>query len=298
MKARLAGLGYAAGWSLVKLAPAPVAGAVFRAGAEIAHRRDGAGARQLRANLARVLGPDRGPAELDDVVRRGLQSYARYWKETFRLPVIDPADVLDRTEVSGWEHVDAPRRSGRGVVVGLTHSGNWDASAIVFLDHLREPFTTVAERLAPESLFDRFVAYRQSLGMEVLALTGGDRPVASVLTARLRAGRCVCLLADRDLGRAAIEVRFFGEIATMPPGPMLLAATTGAALVPMNGSYTAAGWRMEFGPEVDVPAAGRLRDRVRAGAQGLAAAFEPGIAAHPEDWHMLQPVWPADRVVA
>ena len=48
------------------------------------------------------------------------------------------------------------------------------------------PFSTVAERLKPESLYERFVAYRESLGMEVLPLTGGERPPCDVLKERLR----------------------------------------------------------------------------------------------------------------
>lgn len=283
--------GYAAGWSLLKALPEPAARSLFRTAADLAVRRDGPGVRQLRANLRRVVAPS---AVLDEVVRRGVRSYARYWLETFRLPVMDPADVIARTEVSGWDYVDSVRASGRGIVAALTHSGNWDAGGVVYRDHLGEGFTTVAERLRPEALYDRFVAYRERLGMEVLPLTGGDRPVASVLTERLRAGRCVCLLAERDLSAQGIPVQFFGETVTVPPGPALLAATTGAALVPMNGSFTETGWRLEFQPEIPVPP-GRLRDRVTSATQQLMTVFERGIAAHPEDWHMLQPLWVSDR---
>lgn len=294
-KERLADRGFAAGWFLVKALPEPAARSLFQTAADLAVRRNGPSLDQLRANLRRVLGPAAAPAALDAVVRRGMRSYARYWKETFRLPVMDPAEVIARTEVTGWEYVDSARSAGRGVVAALTHSGNWDAGGIVYRDHIGEAFTTVAERLRPEALYDRFVAYRERLGMEVLPLTGGARPVASVLTERLLAGRCICLLADRDLSAQGVPVQFFGETATVPPGPALLAATTGAALVPMNGSFTENGWRLEFCPEVEIPAAGRLRERVAVATQALMTVFEGGVATHPEDWHMLQPLWTADR---
>ncbi|MBA2416911.1 MAG: phosphatidylinositol mannoside acyltransferase [Geodermatophilaceae bacterium] len=295
MKERLADRGFAAGWSVVKALPEPVARTLFQTAADLAVRRSGSGVGQLRANLRRVLGPSTPEATLEELVRRGMRSYARYWRETFRLPVMDPVDVMARTEVTGWEHVDGVRSAGRGIVAALTHSGNWDAAGIVYRDHLGEPFTTVAERLRPEALYDRFVAYRERLGMEVLPLTGGERPVASVLTERLRAGRCVCLLADRDLSAQGMPVQFFGETATVPPGPALLAATTGAALVPMNGSFTENGWRMHFSAEVEIPITGRLRERVATATQALMTVFEGGVSAHPEDWHMLRPLWTADR---
>ena len=71
------------------------------------------------------------------------------------------------------------------------------------------PFTTVAERLKPETLYDRFVAYREGLGMEVLPHSGGS--AFGTLARRLRDGGLVCLVADRDLSASGVEVTFFGE---------------------------------------------------------------------------------------
>lgn len=287
-----------AAWAMTRALPEPAAAFAFRTAGNLAVRRGGAGIEQLRANLARVLIATGSTRDLDELLRRGVGSYARYWQETFRLPVTTPAAIVAGTEVTGWEHVEAVRRPDRGVLVALTHSGNWDAYAVVFRNRLGTGFTTVAERLRPQVVFDRFVAHRASLGMEVLPLTGGERPVAAVLGERLRGGGAVCLLADRDLTGQGLPIDFFGEPATFPPGPALLAATTGAALVPMLGSFTERGWRMEFQPEIAIPAGGRLRERVRAATEDLVALFERGIAAHPEDWHMLQPLWTADRRTA
>lgn len=285
-----------AGWALTRTLPAPVVALAFRSAGDLAVRRGGAGVRQLRANLARVLAASASPRALDEVLRLGVRSYARYWRETFRLPVMDPAAIVAGTEVTGWEHVEAVRAQGRGIVAALSHSGNWDAYGVVYRHRLGTGFTTVAERLRPPAVFDRFVAHRERLGMQVLPLTGGAQPVATVLGEQLRSGGYVCLLADRDLSTQGLPIDFFGEPATFPPGPALLAATTGAALVPMLGSFTARGWRMEFQPEITIPAGGRLRDRVAKATGELVAGFERGIAAHPEDWHMLQPLWTADRV--
>lgn len=291
---RLTAGGFLAGWSLGKALPEPAASALSQAVADLAARRNGPAVRQLRANLSRVVGPS-PPAILDELVRRGMRSYARYWKETFQLCGMDPADVIARTEVTGMDNVDKARSAGRGIVAALSHSGNWDTAGILYRDHLGEAFTTVAERLRPAAVFDRFLAHRERLGMEVLPLTGGQRPVASVLAERLRAGRCICLLVERDLAGSGVAVQFFGETTTVPPGPALLAATTGAALIPVNASFTERGWQLEFCPEVEITAHGRLRERVSVATQALMTALAGGIAAHPEDWHMLQPLWTADR---
>src|SRR3712207_8404340 len=51
------------------------------------------------------------------------------------------------------------RDQGRGLILALPHSGNWDAAGVWLVDWLGGPFTTVAERLRPESLYRRFLGY-------------------------------------------------------------------------------------------------------------------------------------------
>jgi phosphatidylinositol dimannoside acyltransferase len=282
---RLVDAGFAAGWAAVRALPEPVAAAGSAAAGTLAARRGTRGVRRLRANLARV-------APGQDLTGRAMRSYARYWRETFRLSRITPAAVRDHTDVTGMDLLDKSLDSGRGTILALPHCGNWEAAGVWLLEH-GAPFSTVAERLKPESLYERFVAYREGLGMEVLPLTGGERAPSDVLRERLKAGRTVCLLGDRDLTRRGIDVEFFGATARMPAGPALLAATTGAALHPVGLWFTRGGWGIRVHPEVPI-GAGRLRDTVAAATQQVADAFAADIALRPYDWHMLQRLWLAD----
>lgn len=178
-------------------------------------------------------------------------------------------------------------------MLALPHLANWDLAGVWATRALGIPFTTVAERLRPESLYDRFVAYRESLGMEVLPHTGGS--AFGALARRLRSGGLVCLVADRDLSSSGVEVDFFGERARMPAGPALLAQHTGALLLPATLWYDgAATMRGRIHPPVEVPESGTRAERTAAMTQALADVFAGGIADHPEDWHMLQRLWAAD----
>jgi KDO2-lipid IV(A) lauroyltransferase len=284
--------GYSAGWQIVRALPEPMARRIFEQAADLATRRGGRSIEQFRRNLARVVGPGASGSVLDQVVRAGMRSYARYWLETFRLPSMDKPKVLSRVSTVGAEHVDEAVAAGRGAVVALPHSGNWDVAGL-WLVQRGYDFTTVAERLKPESLFDKFLAYRESLGMEVLPLTGGTRSPMDVLTERLRAGGVVCLVADRDLSRSGIEVEFFGEKTRMPGGPARLAATTGADLLPVHLYFDSDGWGQYIGAPVDL-GDGDLRSKVQTGTQAVADVFAERIAQHPADWHMLQRLWLAD----
>lgn len=291
---RLVAAGFGAGWSMVKALPEGVATRSADAAADLAFRRRGPATVQLARNLRRVLGADATPASLSAVTRAGLRSYARYWRETFRLPSMDHeavvADFLPR--LAGLEHIRAAMDGGQGIVLPLPHSGNWDVSGLG-MAHEYGTFTTVAERLRPESLYDRFVAYRESLGFEVLPLTGGDRNPTTVLRQRLEEGGMVCLVADRDLSARGVEVDFFGERTRMPAGPAMLAALTGAPLCPAHMYYTDTGWAGEVSAPITLSGE-RLRDQVHDGTQQIADFFAARIAEHPADWHMMQPLWLSD----
>jgi KDO2-lipid IV(A) lauroyltransferase len=293
---RAVAFGYTAGWSVVKSMPRGMSTRAFRAAADAATVRNGAGTRQLRKNLRRVVGPAMSELRMDTLVGEALRSYARYWRETFTLESMDHSLVAASFDahLTGQEHLDAGLAAGNGVVLALPHMGNWDASGI-WLVQRSGPFTTVAERLKPEAVFDRFVEYRESIGMEVIALTGSDRSATSVLTERLRENRVVCLLADRDLSRGGLEVDFFGEPAKMPAGPALLAATTGASLHVVHSYFPDdESWGHDISAPIELPETGALRDKVSAGTQRMADLFAEGIARRPADWHMLQRLWLAD----
>jgi phosphatidylinositol dimannoside acyltransferase len=294
LRERLADAEYAAAWRLVRAAPAPLARGAFRLGADLAARRAGRGVRQLRANLARVV-PAAAPAQLDRLVRDGLRSYARYWCEAFRLPAADPLAVHAGTRAHGTGPFHRAVAAGQGVVFALPHSGNWDAAGVWLVEELRrlghEPaFTTVAQRLRPESLYRRFVDYRASLGFEVVAAEDGAA-AHRALTRRLRGGGVVCLLAERDFTATGVAVDFFGEPARFPTGPARLAALTGALLVPAFPGFAPTGWTLDFAEPVPVPD----RAAVPAALQAQADAVAAMIRRHPQDWHAMQPIWSADR---
>jgi KDO2-lipid IV(A) lauroyltransferase len=286
---RLGDLGYAAGWRLARWLPEQVGSVTFGLGADLAVRRDGGGVRQLRSNLARVV-PQADEAELDELTRRAMRSYARYWHEMFRLPSMDHKEVSRKVaqSITGVENLDAALAEGNGAVMALPHSGNWDAAGVWLADYLGG-FTTVAERLKPESLYQRFVSYRESLGFEIVPLTG-DSSAMRVLLKRLRENKAICLVGDRDLTNSGVPVKFFGEQTRMPGGPARLAATTGAALIPAGCWFTDDGWQIRLHPRIRVT----NRSEVPAATQALADIFAGDIAAHPADWHMMQKFWLSD----
>ncbi|MFC8193375.1 phosphatidylinositol mannoside acyltransferase [Cellulomonas sp. NPDC057328] len=295
---------YQLAWRYGHRVPGPVVRALTTAAADVTWLRRGGGVRRLEANLARVR-PDLDGRALRRLSRAGMRSYLRYFGEAFTLRALTPDQVAARVRATGREHVQPHLDAGRQVVLALGHMGNWDLAGAWATTHLAH-VTTVAERLEPEELFQEFAAFRESIGLTIVPLTGGG-DVFRRLTRVVRTGPGLLpLLADRDLTAKGVEVDLLGHRARVAAGPAALAVSSGAPLVPTAITYErlsgarrrAAGgpWGIviSFLPAVDVPVDLPRGEQVRAATQAWVTALGAAIHARPQDWHMLQRVFVED----
>ena len=289
-------LAYRVGAETARRLPAPLGRLLARAASRgmLALARDRR--EQVERNLRQVLGAGASDATIAATTTRVFDNYARYWHELFRL---DPgvtnagAEVLDLGELVGGDHLDAatggPVASApRGAILALPHVGNWDLAG-AYLAARGHRLVVAAEPVEPPELFDWFVETRRRLGMEVVGL--GPDAVGALLRA-LEDGALVCLVCDRDLTGDGVEVDFFGAPARVPRGPALLALRAGVPLLPAAAGFLADGrQRVTIGAPLDLERRGRLRDDVERVTKDLVRHFEEQIAAHPDQWLVMQPVW-------
>ncbi|GAB3437677.1 phosphatidylinositol mannoside acyltransferase [Phycicoccus ginsengisoli] len=290
--------GYRLGWGAVRRLPERTAYTVFDRIADLTVARGGKGVQRLRSNYAKVR-PELGPAELEALVRAGMRSYLRYYCEAFRLPDRSHAELDTSVRVVGDGPVREEIAAGRPVVCFLGHLGNWDLAGAWGTKAIA-PVVTVAERLEPEEVYAEFLAFRESLGMTILPLTGGGDLFAQ-LRGHLTRPVLMPLLADRDLTARGVEVDLCGHRTSMAAGPAALSLATGAALFPVSIHYEPMQqprWRhrvvITFHDRVIPPAAGATRAKAVAMTQQCADALGGAIREHTEDWHMLQRVFLED----
>lgn len=298
MKDRLSYLSYLMGWWIIRTLPESIAYYIFKKIADVIVSRNGKSVGRLRFNLGRVQ-PQLSQDQLENLVRKAMRSYLRYWCDTFRIQNWNRDRIQSTVTTSNENLLIEPMKQGTGVVVALPHSGNWDHAGAYFCS-LGIPLVTVAERLKPEALFQKFLNHRESMGFEVLSL---DNRSFVTLLKRAKEGRLIALVADRDLSESGIDVDFFGYSARMPAGPSVLHVKTGIPLIVAHVSYTPVGIHIDF-ESVEEMTEGSDEDRIQHFVQEVAKKFEIGISRSPEDWHMLQRVWidgdsvsrPKDRV--
>ena len=285
MRESISYLAYLLGWKIVALLPERSAYALFSKIAMRMHGRNGKSVRRLRVNLS-IVAPHLDINELEILVEKALKSYMRYWCDTFRIHKWSPERIESSVTTTNGNLLTDPMLHGRGVIIALPHSGNWDHAGAYFCQQ-GIPLVTVAEILKPVKLFEKFLQYREAMGFEVLAL---DSRAFPTLMRRTLEKRLIALVSDRDLSSSGIPVTFFSRQTRMPAGPALLAIKTGVSLVAANVSYTETGIHIDF-ETIEVAQEGDEQSRISATVQAMAQSFEAGIAQHPQDWHMLQRIW-------
>jgi phosphatidylinositol dimannoside acyltransferase len=262
------------------------------------HRFDG-----LRDNLRHVI-PGIRERPLEHLVRRNLRNLTHCWVDVMEMSS-RRTNLPSRIDIESVEHIERAIARGNGVVVASMHFGSWEVG-LAGWNKMGRKMALLAEVLRPAKLFDRVVGARSAQGVHVIpidteAMREGGLQVARRLGAAsmrevfkvLRSGGVVAMALDRDLIGNGEPMEFFGQPAPIPVGAVEIAIRAGAAVVPIVLFRNKHRVHAVVYPEIRY-APDQPRDaEVRKTAQVLLRIFEQAIREHPEQWHVLDPIWPA-----
>jgi KDO2-lipid IV(A) lauroyltransferase len=277
---------YLFAWKFIGILPEKIAYALASFVADYAFNKNGKGVKRLRSNYKRVK-PEISDVELNYLTKLGMRSYLRYWFDTFRLNKWSKNRIIETTYVIRENLLRDPIALKKGCIVALPHAGNWDHAAAYFCS-TGITLTAVVEKLKPEAIFKKFLDYRSSIGIEPISHKEKTIPI---LLERLRAGKLVALVADRDMSRSGVEVDFLGGVAKMPSGPAILAIESGAPLLTAYIRYLDKGIEITFDETIKLPVSGTKEEQIKIVTQSIANNFAKRIKDSPVDWHMLQRIW-------
>jgi KDO2-lipid IV(A) lauroyltransferase len=277
---------YLFAWKVIGILPEKTAYQLANFVSDQILRKNGKGIQRLRSNYKRVV-PSISNSALEALTKEGMRSYLRYWFDTFRLNKWSKSRIIETTFVVRENLLRDPIETKKGCIIALPHAGNWDHAAAYFCS-TGIPITAVVEKLKPEAIFKKFLAYRESIGIEAISHKEKTIPI---LMERLNQGKLVALVADRDMSRNGIEVNFLGGIAKMPAGPAILAIKTGSPLVTAYIRYLDKGIEITFDETIKLPVTGSEEEQIKIVTQSMADNFAKRIKDSPVDWHMLQRIW-------
>jgi lauroyl/myristoyl acyltransferase len=261
-------------------------------GGTLASKRFDAKRPLLARHMKRVLGPGATDVEVQLAVDGMYRSYGRYWAETFWFRPRHRDAIIESVDRIHFEPVHEAKAAGRGIVFAVSHVGNWEIAGLI-ADDLGLNLMAVAEDLPNPLITDWFLDVRRQFGIDVVLTSDPSR--RSKMIRRLKEGGALALLADRDVTGNGVAVEFFGEVTTVPAGPVALAELTNSVVLPVVAFFKdGGGYRIEVGDPVEVSTDGTRSERVKLGSQRVANALEVQIGKQPSQWHLFQPNWPSD----
>jgi KDO2-lipid IV(A) lauroyltransferase len=289
---RLVVLGYRAVSVALARIPLGVSLPVARLCFLAAYRLWGSKRRIVLANASHVLGRPVEDREVRRLARRMFATYARYILELMRLPsrpLEEAASLVvaegDRGADSFAALVERLRAEGRGMIVSAVHIGSTETLVAAFVER-RWPLYGLADDSAYPELYQLLAEQRRSYGVQIIAWRN-LREIFRVL----RRGGILALLVDWGYRADGIPVRLFDAWTTLPAGPAVLAAKTGAPIVPVVNRRRPDG-RFEATHFDPIEVADDSPASLAAATQRIADVLEEMVRVAPEQWHTFKPMWP------
>ena len=251
-------------------------------------------------NMIHVLGPQvlatrAGRRRLRRTVQKMLQNNVRNYTEVFTLPSLRPETIRDSMQIDNLEDLDAALALGKGVILFSAHLGPFDYM-MQLATVLGYKVTIPVEPLKDQRMLDLMLNLRRSRGVEYVPLNGSST-MRTIISA-LRRNQIVLITADRAIQGESVEKPFFGSMAHLPIGPVILSQRTGAALVGAFG-WRAPGERPPMHGQI-VPISLALPEEERKNTDVLmervVETLEQFIKAHPEQWMVFTPLWVDQQV--
>jgi KDO2-lipid IV(A) lauroyltransferase len=254
--------------------------------------------RIVQANAAHVLGLPTDHPAVRELARRTYASYSRFVVELMRLPSRPADEPLRLLPSAGSEHEAFQavwarcRTEGKGLIATSGHIGNIEVFAGSYaLQGI--PTWGLADDTAYPELFELLNSQRARWGVRIIPWRN-LRDIYRVM----RGPAALGMVVDWGYRPDDVPVRLFGAWTTLPAGPAMLAARTGAIILPVAAYHHAAsgGYRAVTAPPLEVPDASPRS--IAIATQAIADALERFVRAAPEQWHTFKPMWPTTEAEA
>jgi len=237
----------------------------------------------VHRNLFIAFGKEKSESEIRAMTFGHFRRLGANLLGAARFFTADEATVRKHTTLENREILLQAQARGKGVVLMISHIGNWElfAQASFYVPEVR--FGTVFQKVHNRYVNGLIDQYRRRLGVQTFDRKTGLAAAASFL----RSGGVLGILIDQHAGPSGIWTPLFGKLTSSSPLAASLAVRTGAAVVPV-AIYTAgpAEWRICIRPEI----ANQNKSTEHLTAE-MNHVLEAQIRESPLDWFWVHNRW-------
>ncbi len=223
----------------------------------------------------------------EDIARAVFSNLGITLLETMRVPWLRRATLEGFVEAEGREVLEKALERGRGVIILTAHLGNWELLAIWHSIMGYEMDVVVRDMDSPlvASLMEWM---RTSHGNTMVLKKRSMRRLLKTLSSNGIVG----ILLDQNVARVeGVFVDFFSTPACTNKGPAMLAAASGAAVIPTFITREGGRHVIRIGPEVELAHSGDKNKDALENTARLTAVIEEAVRRTPEQWFWVHRRW-------
>lgn len=251
-----------------------------------AMRVDGKHRRRALSNLEMAF-PDWSLEKREETVREMYRHFGRVIADFTHTPQRSLQDVLDNTEVEGFEHLEAAESLGKGVIAITAHFGNWEWMGH-WMTATGRHLAVIARDANQGTIQQMLHDIRAASGVEVLSRGNAARGSLTWL----KKNNFIGILPDQNA--RDIYIPFFGKTAGTVIGPAVFYNKTGSPVLPCFGVWIGPGqYRMIIRPAL-TPVEGF--EPVEGMMRAINNALEEVIRQYPQQWLWMHDRWKSARV--
>ena len=239
-------------------------------------------------NLQIAFGNDMDEDRQHDMCKASFINLSKTIIEFMRFTKLNSDNIWQEVSVKGREHLDAAIEKGKGVIVVLTHFGNWELLSLVWGVLIPNRATAIAFPLKNEKLNAYICRNRERMSLKLI-------PRKNAIRATLRAlknNEAVGFFADQNAGEQGVFIEFFGKPASTSRAPVTIALKTDTPILfTLDVRQPNDQHHVYISPPIYLEPSGDTETDVIEYTTFLVRELEKYIQKYPEQWLWLHNRW-------
>jgi len=242
----------------------------------------------VKRNLAQVYDD---PKRIERTTKNIFFNYGKYIADWAKLNHVGISKLGKWfSTFQGEEFIKEGFNRGKGIILLTAHLGNWELGGL-FFSYKGIPINVITAQDDIKGLAEIRENSRKTRNVKTITINNDSLFFIDIVNA-LQKNELVAMLIDRYEGQNGVEVDFFGRPTSFPFGPVQLAKSTGAAIIPAfmvadeKGKYKAIADSV-----VEMEFTGDTREDIKKNTEKLVRVFEKYILKYSDQWYNFTNLW-------
>ena len=235
--------------------------------------------RQISIDNLQQAFPTKPAAEIETIGRGAMQGLVKVVFEFVRIPIITK-NPEKHIEIRGDENVSLALKGNKGLVLAVSHFGNWELMGIAAAAK-GMPIHAIGKPVKNPFMYDFIKRLRGSTGLQSIDKVGAIKKTVALL----KKNQIIAMLIDEHVKKGEVWVNFLGRKAATSSLPAMLSLKYDVPVIPTFYYRKRLGRSiLFFGKPFNIIRTENLQDDLTANTQQYVSCLEQEIRKYPEDW--------------